>query len=90
MVAEDGVYVCEDMHTSYWAEFGGAYRKPGSFVEYSKGLFDQFNAWHSKGPAEFAADDFTRSAYSMHYYDSMLVIDKSRCHRPLWCRRGPE
>ena len=82
MVADDGIYLCEDMHTSYWAEFGGAYRKPGTFVEYSKALIDQLNAWHAKGPAEFAVDDFTRSAYAMHYYDSMLVIDKKSMSPP--------
>lgn len=76
MVSEDGIYLCEDMHTSYWTEFGGAYRKPETFVEYSKGMIDQINAWHSKGPAEFAVNDFTRSAHSLHYYDSMLVIEK--------------
>lgn len=76
MVAEDGIYLCEDMHTSYWTEFGGTYRNPGTFVEYSKALIDQLNAWHSKGPAEFAVNEFTRSAHSLHYYDSMLVIEK--------------
>jgi hypothetical protein len=76
MVAEDGIYLCEDMHTSYWTEFGGTYRNPGTFVEYSKTLIDQLNAWHSKGPAEFAVNEFTRSAHSLHYYDSMLVIEK--------------
>lgn len=81
-VAEDGVYLCEDMHTSYWDEFGGSYRNPGSFVEYSKRLIDQLNAWHAKGPPEFAADDFTRSAYSMHYYDSVLVIEKRPMREP--------
>jgi len=39
-------------------------------------MIDQINAWHSKGPAEFAVNDFTRSAHSLHYYDSMLVIEK--------------
>lgn len=78
-VTERGVYVCEDLHTSYWNEYGGGYREPGSFIEYSKRLIDKLNAWHSRDPAQLAADDFTRSAYAMHYYDSMLVIEK----RPL-------
>lgn len=81
-VADDGVYLCEDMHTSYWEEFGGGYRNPGTFVEYSKRLIDQLSAWHSKGPPEFAVDDFTRTAYSMHYYDSVLVIEKQPMREP--------
>lgn len=87
-VSGEGIYLCEDMHTSYWEEFGGGYRKPGTFVEYGKRLIDQLNAWHSKGPPEFAVDDFTRTAYAMHYYDSVLVIEK----RPMsksWIMRTP-
>ncbi|UHQ19577.1 class I SAM-dependent methyltransferase [Lysobacter sp. KIS68-7] len=71
-----GVYLCEDMHTSYWPGWGGGYRKSGSFVEYTKALVDKLNAWHSMEPKKFAVDDFSRSAYSMHYYDSVLVIEK--------------
>jgi len=75
-VADDGVYLCEDLHTSYWGEFGGGYRRDGSFIEYSKLLVDQLNAWHSTDPACLQPGDFTRTAGGMHYYDSVLVIDK--------------
>src|SRR5262245_2761140 len=36
LVDPNGVYVCEDTRASYWAEFGGGYRRPGTFVEYAK------------------------------------------------------
>jgi len=80
-VADDGVYICEDMHTSYWADFGGGHLAPGSFVEHSKKWVDSLNAWHSREPS-LAVDAFTRSAWSMHYYDSMLVVEKRRMQRP--------
>jgi hypothetical protein len=80
-VAPDGVYLCEDLHTSYWRRWGGGLRRRGSFIEYSKRLIDQLNAWHSHQPRRFAVDDFTRSAHSLHYYDSILVIEK-RVMRP--------
>jgi len=35
-IKEDGVYLCEDLHTSYWPKFGGGYKKEGTFIEYSK------------------------------------------------------
>jgi SAM-dependent methyltransferase len=35
-----GIYVIEDLHTSYWALYGGGYRKAGSTVEFLKGLVD--------------------------------------------------
>jgi hypothetical protein len=72
---EGGIYFCEDMSTSYWAGFGGGYRRSDSFVEYTKGLIDQLNAWYSQEP-NFAVDEFTRTAFSIHYYDSIMVIEK--------------
>lgn len=72
----NGVYLCEDTHTSYMAAREGAYRKPGTFVEYSKGLIDRLYAWYSEQPEAFSVDALTRSTYALHFYDSVLVIEK--------------
>ena len=74
-ISQDGVYLCEDLHTSYWRKFDGGYRRRNTFIEYSKQFIDRIHAWHSKSPA-LKVDDFTRSAHSLHYYDSILVIEK--------------
>ncbi|NEQ74839.1 MAG: class I SAM-dependent methyltransferase [Okeania sp. SIO2C9] len=87
-ISENGVYICEDLHTSYWANFGGGYRNPNSFIEYSKTLIDKLNAWHSKDTESFQVTDFTRSAYSMHYYDSVLVIEKRKMENPVVRKTG--
>lgn len=87
-ISENGVYICEDLHTSYWANYGGGYRNPNSFIEYSKNLIDQLNAWHSKDTESFQVTDFTRSAYSMHYYDSVLVIEKRKMEKPVVRKTG--
>ncbi len=81
-VAEDGVYLCEDLHTSYWGGYGGGFRKPSSFIEYSKDLIDFLNAWHSRDPESFPVNQFTRSAYSMNFYGSVLVIEKQPMSPP--------
>jgi cephalosporin hydroxylase len=72
----DGVYLCEDVHTSYMPAYGGGYRHPETFIETVKPLIDRLNAFHTKEPAQFAPDDFTRTTDSMHFYDSVLVIEK--------------
>ncbi len=77
-----GVYVAEDLHTCYWAEFGGGYRRPGTFIEYSKALIDGLNAWHTRTPEQFSVDDFTLQAGSLHFYDSMLVIERKPFEEP--------
>lgn len=70
-----GVYLVEDLHTSYWEEFGGGYKREGSFIEYAKGFIDSINAWHSRDPS-LPPDNFTKSAAGIHFYDSVLVIEK--------------
>lgn len=77
-VAEDGVYLCEDVCTSYWHKYGGGIGKRGSFIEYSKKLIDALNAWHSEEPARLAVSDFTRSTRSITYYDSVVVVERGR------------
>jgi hypothetical protein len=87
-VAEDGVYLCEDLCTSYWAEYGGGLRQEGTFIEYSKHLVDQLNAWYTRDPEKFAPDGFTNTAHSMHYYDGVLVIEKRRMAPPVEVKTG--
>ena len=83
-----GVYLCEDLHTSYWKRFGGGYQHRGSFIEYSKRLIDQINAWHSEQPERLGVTAFTQSAHSLHFYDSMLVIEKKIIRRPFHQQTG--
>lgn len=77
-VAEDGVYVCEDLHTSYWTEWGGGLRRPGTFIEFSKRLIDSLNGFYSGAPERLDPNSVTRSAHSLHFYDSMLVVEKQQ------------
>lgn len=86
-VAADGVYLCEDLHTSYWPHWGGGYRKRGSFIEYAKGLIDSLHAWHSQS-GRLQVDEFTRSAHSLHWYDSVLVIEKRPMAAPVHRQTG--
>ena len=47
-VRDGGVYLCEDLHTSYWPDWGGGYLKDDTMVERSKILVDAVNAWHAR------------------------------------------
>lgn len=86
-IHDHGIYLCEDIHTSYWLRFGGGYRRRGTFVEFSKKLIDLLQAFHSEQPA-LRVSDFTRSVKSLHYYDSILIIEKERRERPYPVRSG--
>lgn len=80
-VKSDGVFLVEDVHTSYRANYGGVYRDPGTFIEYVKNLVDKVNAWHSQTDA-LTVDDFTRSTRSIHIYDSIVVFEKGVVEKP--------
>lgn len=70
-----GVYFVEDLHTAYWNEFGGGLKEPLSFVEVSKSLIDELNAYWTRGL--LPPTDFTRSTESIHFYDSMIVFERA-------------
>ena len=88
-ISENGIYLCEDLHTSYWKGYGGGYKKSGTFIEYSKNLIDKLNAWHSE-ESNLRITDFTKSAHSLHYYDSILVIEKRKITKPFSKKTGIE
>jgi len=80
-VKEDGVYLCEDLHTSYWVQYGGGYKRGGTFIEYSKNFIDYLHAYHSQQKS-LRVNNFTTSVDSIHYYDSIIVIEKRKKEKP--------
>jgi SAM-dependent methyltransferase len=75
-VAPGGIYLVEDLHTAYWEEYEGGYRRPGTFIELCKQLVDELNGDHVRqGPPP---TEFTRSTLSMHFYDSVVVFERGR------------
>ena len=77
----DGVYLCEDIHTSYWLDFAGGHKRAGTFIEYTKNFIDRLNAFHSHQKS-LPVDEFTRTVNSIHYYDSIIVIEKKNRAMP--------
>lgn len=76
-----GFFLCEDLHTSYWWQYGGGLRRKGTFIEYSKRLIDDMHAWHSKS-RKFKVNQYTKSVRAIHFYDSIVVIEKQRISQP--------
>jgi hypothetical protein len=77
-----GIYLCEDTHTSYWPTFGGGLRQPQSFIECVKPLIDRLHAFHSPDQTQLAPDPFTVSTDSIHFYDSIVVFEKRQRQPP--------
>lgn len=81
LVAHDGVYVVEDLHTSYWPSYGGGLKRWGTFIEYSKNFIDYIHGHHSR-QWRFRVNAWTKSIASLHFYDSILVIEKRAMSPP--------
>lgn len=81
-VQDDGVYLCEDLCTSYRPEYGGGFLKPDTFVEYAKGLVDSLNAHHVRASSNRDHNDFPldfrHATASVTFYDGVVVFEKKR------------
>ncbi len=78
-----GTYMVEDTHTTYWEQWGGGLKKPGTFMEFVKDRLDDLNAAHALGGIPIS--DFTKSTQSITVYDSIVAFEK----RPQGARQAP-
>ncbi len=81
-VKPGGIYLTEDLHTSYWSDFGGGLRRQGTFIEYAKMMIDKLHAWYSKDPGSLPVDEFTKTTSAIHFYDSIVVFEKAIVNEP--------
>lgn len=77
-MTDDGCFLVEDVHTSYWERYGGGLRREGTFMELAKQRTDQLNAWHAKEDEELQVNGFTRTTKSIHFYDSIVVFERGK------------
>jgi len=77
-----GLYLVEDLHTSYMKGFGGGLRKKGSSVEYFKNLIDSLNINYAKKRPLFPSKEFeelkelNKHIKRISFYDSICTIEK--------------
>lgn len=83
---ENGTYIIEDTHTSYWnrkdscgLDYGGGYKRPGTLIESTKDLIDHLHRQFDNGSdlPEFVRKTF-EDLYSVTYYNSMVVLTKRK------------
>lgn len=86
-IKDNGIYLCEDLQTSYYVEFGGGLERNGTFIEFSKKLIDHLNAFHYKDENKLSV--YSRSIASLHFYESILIIKKNlNKAKPLLVKSG--
>jgi 23S rRNA U2552 (ribose-2'-O)-methylase RlmE/FtsJ len=76
-LSDNGLYLCEDTHSSYLSVFQSYYRNPNSFIEHSKGLVDQVNKrCNNKEIPENAI--FSKDLFAVHFHEDIVVFEKRK------------
>jgi hypothetical protein len=81
LLNENGVYMVEDVQTSYWKSFDGGLRSPNNFIEFSKSIIDYVNIDHFRTedtiplypPLKLSLQKYLTS---VSYYDGVVVFTK--------------
>ena len=73
-IKDGGLYMCEDCHTSYLKEWGGGLKKPDTFIEFTKNLIDELNAFYTNEALQPTYN--TLNMGGIHFYDSIVVVEK--------------
>lgn len=98
---EDGLYVVEDLHCSYWQEFAGGLNHPASSIAFLKHLIDIINREHwgiDKARSELLrsyehcykvhfVEGLLREIHSLEFLNSLCVIRKFAKHKNLLGKR---
>lgn len=74
-IKDGGLYMCEDCHTSYWGDYAGGLNKRGTFIEFSKMLIDELNAFQTREALQPTYR--TLNMGGIHFYDSVVVVEKN-------------
>jgi len=79
LVAPGGLYVVEDLHTSYWPEFGGGLHLKGTMMEMLQNSTNHLNTWairHKRagGCRYTGAEEMNIAA--IHFHRSICFIEK--------------
>jgi len=73
-MASSGLYAIEATQTSYWPEYGGGFRKPGTIIEICKILIDELHTDHTNGI--MPPTNFSHHTIGMHIYDGLIFFER--------------
>jgi len=75
-LSEHGVYLCEDLHCSYWDSYEGGYQRPGTFIEFTKELVDRLHASYLDDSLKARFTEFATTTYGIFVYHDVIVVEK--------------
>lgn len=87
-VKDGGLYLCEDLHSSYIPGYGGMLYGKDTFVEYSKNWIDGLQEQYVDNSYKKFIKGYTPEIRACHFYNSMVVLEKSRKKRAIESMNG--
>lgn len=81
-MSDGGIYMIEDLHTSYWSPFGGGYFARGNFFNHVRSLIDDLHRWYHVFPVKHSSISDHCSA--IHIHDSICVFERGPVERPMY------
>jgi hypothetical protein len=85
-LSENGLYICEDLHTAYRPNYEGGLNRDGTFIEFTKQMIDWLHDWYVKeGDRKRGHNDvygFATGVFGLSVYDSVVVIEKRPKDKP--------
>ncbi|MFE6747703.1 hypothetical protein ACFVGM_17740 [Kitasatospora purpeofusca] len=92
-VVPGGLYVIEDLQTSYWPGFGGSSERlgdPTTSMGFLKQLLDGLNHAEHEPPTAHRPSGTDRTLAGAHFYHNLAILDKGRNEEgtlPAWIPR---
>jgi len=78
---QSGIYMIEDLHTSYWKRFGGGYYSRANFFNLLRVLIDDMHHWYHKRDLKLPL--IATDCSGIHIHDSIVVFEKNKVFKPV-------
>ena len=86
LLRDEGTYLVEDCHTSYWTEYADQGPEGPTFIEWAKVRIDDLNAYHYSKSEQLRAP-WQTCLDGLHIYDSVVVLTKRVASGSCWKSR---
>ncbi|MEM6482965.1 MAG: class I SAM-dependent methyltransferase, partial [Pseudomonadota bacterium] len=80
MLEDNGIYMIEDLHATYWTDHEGGYQTRGSFIDDLRQMYDDMHHWYHFEGQQIGAT--AGSLAALHLYDSIAVLEKAKVAEP--------
>lgn len=79
-MSEGGVYMVEDLHTSYWRGYGGGYNRRSNFFGFSSDMINDMHHWWHFNQLKYP--ELKDMCSGIHMHDSIAVFERGLAFEP--------